>query len=384
MASLTSDDPNELAIESAPGSGVATFSVDATSFSELEIWERFLPFTAVTPFPPFMLGGNLSAVGATGVTRSVGLAGIHQVRLLGPSFGGATGPLLGKLDFPCLRRAARTNFLTRCASMPQIDLTTGGTFISMAFATSVQTRARVQIGVNPPALDGGGFPFFAPGDVVASGLTDGPKLLHKVSLIDELTAGGISGHPALSTGQKLFFVILCWDAAGSWDLVWNQTGVAPATKPELITTKNRMVEVKLHRLRCLDDSDDFTEGEATFEFRVRDSDGASQPTIKTFSWDPMKTDDQIIVKNIEVTVNPPNAADTVDVKIKGVEDDTGSFPPDSNDTAETDSGEGGLTFPVGEGKEEVNNALLTLYSRRTTFSERLSFIAEVVYSVKYI
>jgi hypothetical protein len=64
---------------------------------------------------------------------------------------------------------------------------------------------------------------------------------------DELTARDISGHPALRTGQKLFFVILCWDAAGSWDLVWNTTGVAPATPPELITTKQRVVEVRLHR-----------------------------------------------------------------------------------------------------------------------------------------
>jgi hypothetical protein len=90
--------------------------------------------------------------------------------------------------------------------------------------------------------------------------------------------------------------------------------------------------------------------------------------------------------SMTVTVNPPNAAGGVSVRIEGVEDDTGSFPPDDDDTAAT----GGLVdsnflpFPVGEVKEEVNDALLTLYSEQTTFSEKLSFAAEVVYSVKYI
>jgi hypothetical protein len=258
--------------------------------------------------------------------------------------------------------------------MPQIDLTTGGTFVSMAFATSVSARARVQLGVKPPKLDGAGFPFFAPGDKVASVVTDGPKLLQQASLIDS------------RTGQKLFFVIFCWDASGSWDLVWNTTGVAPATPPELITTKDRMVEVRLHRLRCLSDSDDLSDGEATFKFIVRDD--TPTPQTKTVSWDPMPTGGSklIFVGTATFTVNPPNAANGVSVRIEGVEDDSGSFPPDDDDTAAVGGlvGSVSLPFPVGEKLEEVNDSLLTLYSEQTSFGEKLSFIAEVVYSVKYI
>jgi hypothetical protein len=300
MASLTSIDPNELALVSLPAGGLANFTVDATgstsSPSKVEIWERDLPFAAVTSLPPFTKSGTFPSGVATSVTKPVALGGIHQVRLFFVNQGNASGntsisgELLGRLDFTCVRRAARVNFLTRCASMPQIDLTTGGTFISMAFATNVPARARVQIGVNPPALDGAGFPFFAPGDVVASVVTDGPKLLQKVSLIDELTSPDISGHPALRTGQKLFFVILCWDALGSWDLVWNTTGVAPATPPD----KKRVVDVRLHRLRCLDDSDHFSNGEATFKFIVNDL-SPTTPTVKTVSWDPMTTGGQKLI-----------------------------------------------------------------------------------------
>jgi hypothetical protein len=74
------------------------------------------------------------------------------------------------------------------------------------------------------------------------------------------------------------------------------------------------------------------------------------------------------------------------VRVEGVEDDSGSFPPDNDDTAATGGivGVQPLSFPVGEVKEEVKDEMLTLYSQQTSFSEQLSFIAEVVYSVKYI
>jgi len=190
MASLTASDPNEIALVSSPTSGTATFHVDPTgSGANVETWERDLAFGAVTSPPPFVNTGTFSAI--ANVKRGVPLGGVHQVRLFRQNQGHPSGvpsnpgSLLGRLDFPCVRRAARINFLTRCASMPQIDITRGGTFVSMSFAVNVPARARVQIGVNPPTIDAAGFPVFAPADIVSSVLSDGPKLLQKASLGQE-------------------------------------------------------------------------------------------------------------------------------------------------------------------------------------------------------
>ena len=390
MASLTASDPNEIALVSSPTSGTATFHVDpAGSGANVETWERNLVFGAVTSPPPFVNSGTFSAI--ANVARGVPLGGVHQVRLFRQNQGHSSGvpsnpgSLLGRLDFPCVRRAARINFLTRCASMPQIDITRGGTFVSMSFAVNVPARARVQIGVNPPTIDAAGFPVFAPADIVSSVLSDGPKLLQKASLVQDLFASDASAHSALQTGQKLFFIVLCWDQSGSWDFVWNTTGVAPLTGPESFKTRNRTVQVRLHRLRCLDDSDDFSRGEATFKFIVNDD--TAVPATKDVSWSPMPTGGDLLIPSgtTDVKVSPPNAAGGVSIRVEGVEDDSGSFPPDDNDTAAVGglAGNKALPFPVGEVKEQVNDALLTFYSDQTTFGEKLSFIAEVVYSVTY-
>jgi len=386
MARLVPINRTELALVSTATGGSADFTVEtAGSTPKVEIWERVLPFTPGATPPPFTMGGVFA--NDTNLSRPVTTGGIYQVRLFRENQGNATleGDLLGKLDFPCVRRAARVNFLTRCASMPQVDITRGGTFMSMAFAANVPTRARIQIGINAPALDGVGFPFFLPQDVVASAVTDGPKLLNKATLVDELLQSDTNGHLPLVTNQTLFFVIFAWDATGAWDLVWNTTGVAPATPPESIKTLQRVVNVRLHRLRCLDDSDDLSQGEATFKFIVKHD---TNTVEKTANWNPMPTGGQTLIPfgTASVQVDPPNAAGSVTVRIEGEEDDTGSFPPDNNDLAATHGLVGGdaLFFPVGEVKEQVNDALVVYFSQPRTFSELLSFAAEVVYSVKYI
>lgn len=386
MARLVPINRTELALVSTATGGSANFTVEtAGSTPKVEIWERVLPFTPGAPPPPFTMGGVFA--NDTSLGRPVTTGGIYQVRLFRENQGNPTlqGDLLGKLDFPCVRRQARVNFLTRCASMPQVDITRGGTFVSMAFAANVLTRARIQIGVNPPAIDGAGFPFFLPQDVVASAVTDGPKLLNKATLVDELLQSDTNGHRPLVTNQTLFFVIFAWDATGAWDLVWNTTGVAPATPPESIKTLQRVVNVRLHRLRCLDDSDDLSQGEATFKFIVKHDTDTEE---KTFDWDPMPTGGQKLIPfgTASVQVNPPNAVGSVTVRVEGEEDDTGSFPPDNNDLAATHGLVGGdaLFFPVGEVKEQVDDTLVVYFSQPRSFGELLSFAAEVVYSVKYI
>jgi hypothetical protein len=143
--------------------------------------------------------------------------------------------------------------------------------------------------------------------------------------------------------------------------------------------------VRLHRLRCLDDSDDLSQGEATFKFIVRHDAGS---VTRTVSWSPMPTGGQrlIPVGTASVQVDPPDAAGGVSVRVEGEEDDSGSFPPDDNDRAATHGlvGSGPLSFPVGEVKELVDNQMVVYFSQPLTFGELLSFAAEVVYSVKYV
>jgi hypothetical protein len=387
MARLVPSNPAQLALVSSATGGTANFTVEtAGSTPKVEIWERVLPFTPGPTPPPFTFGGGFAA--DTPVSRPVPTGGVYQVRLFRENQGNslAEGDLLGALDFPCVRRGARVNFLTRCASMPQVDITLGGTFVSMAFATNVPTRARMQVGVTPPGVNGAGFPFFAPQDVVASAVTAAPKLLSKATLVDELFQPDTNGHVPMTTNQTLLFVIFAWDASGAWDFVWNTTGVAPATPPESIRTLKRVVDVRLHKLYCLDDSDDLSTGEATFKFIVKHATGTEE---RSLDWDPMDTLGQpkfIPGNTVSVHIDHPNAAGEVTVRIEGEEDDSGSIPPDDNDRAATHGLVGGdpLPFPVGELKERVDDVTLVFFSERRTYGELLSFSAEVIYSVHYI
>jgi hypothetical protein len=388
MARLFPTNPNEIALISTPSGGSpvgqADFTVDPSgSTPTVELWERIVPFAAAPP--KFSLGPIFPA--STPVSRSVSAGSIYQARLYRLNQGGVSGdgPILGKCDFPAVRRAARVNFLTRCASVPQIGIKTGGTFVSMVFATNVVTRARVQIGDTAPAFDPTGFAFFPPQNVVATAVSETPTLIHQVTLLDELLQGETTLHPPLSTGQKLFFVVFVWDATGAWDIVWNTTGVAPTTPPESITTKQRSVGVSLRKLVCLDDSDDLSDGEATFTLVVIDSTGTAQ--TKSVGWNPMGTGKATAVNNTSVQVNPPNAAGPVLVRIDAVEDDSGSFPPDSDDSTSTmffAQGGDRLFFPVGEKHEEVDNAVVNLANKPMTDDESFHFTAEVRYSVTYV
>jgi hypothetical protein len=86
----------------------------------------------------------------------------------------------------------------------------------------------------------------------------------------------------------------------------------------------------------------------------------------------------------KITLGPEViTADTrnVSVQVQGFDDDSGSFPPDDDDFAET--GSTPLDFPTGEGKEEVIDRLLTLTGNPSGGDDDLRFTAEVLYSVKY-
>lgn len=398
MARLFPTDPTnplEVAWFAAPGGGTAAFTVDNGSGPPpptVEIWERTIPWPGTTPPPPpppFSLGGTFTS--PTPVTRSVPLGGLYQVRLFrgGQGSPSGNGDVLGRLDFPCLARMARTDMLTRCAGVPQLDISPGGTFVSMAFATAVPSMVRAQLGATTPTVNTPGDPaLFTPSSVVASAVSDAPKFLHKATLIDELLQPDTTLHAPLLPGNPFFFVILAWDAAGSWDFVWNTTGKAPTVAPETVTAKRRAVGVRLAKLHVFDDSDDLSDGEGDFKLVI--TRGAGQVNTQSFSTS-FATGETVAVppnmqfnSGLEVVIP---ATQQVLVRVDGHEDDTGSFPfPDDDDFASAPLGFTGghpLHFPVGEGKETVDNELLALPSVPHAVGAKLSFLAELRISVKY-
>ena len=231
MARLFPDDPNELAI-----GGSAKFTVELGGSPSVELWERVLPCAPGATPPPYTFTGVFTA--DTSLSRPVPLGDVYQVRMFRENQGSSTGTgaLLGKLDFPCVFDESRSDFLTRCAETPQIDIVPGGTYVSFAYAGSTPTSCRVQLAVAPPQVDGPDLPFFRPEEVVASGVVSEPKFLNRVAVIDELRQPDTDGHTRMETDQELFFVLFAWNKQGSWDMVWNTTGVAPGAPPESFRT----------------------------------------------------------------------------------------------------------------------------------------------------
>ena len=372
---------DDLEIADAGGAKVQVLPAGATGGGEL--WTRAISFGATAP--DFALNGGFSSV-ATVTSGALPVGGLFQARLFRAGEGPA-GVVLGMLDFPVLAREARTDYLTACAELPQVDITVGGTFASISFATNVKTIARVQLATTPPERNGI-FPFFKPSDVVASISSLEPKLLHRVSLQDLLTDRQTSDHTPMLSGAKLFFTILVWTADGKWDYVWSSLGAAPNEAPATIKLKGRRVGVRLSSLYCNDDSDSATFGEADFRMIVRDSNGVD--VSAPFRWAPMATNSfspQIPPGTVDVILLPPKASGRVSVRISAEEDDSDILGGDDNDTALA-GGPGGtrLAFPAGEGKELVTGQVMNLGSDPAFAGgdDSLEFGAQIVFSVKYL
>ncbi|MFI6423244.1 hypothetical protein ACIBG6_38440 [Streptomyces sp. NPDC050842] len=175
--------------------------------------------------------------------------------------------LLGKVDYPCIRREAPDTFLTVCDGTPRVLVTPGGTFVSVAFITQVPALARVQVFDSPPQLDALKHPFFPTPSVIAGAVTTLPTIVHRLSMVDELLAPETDGHIALRTNQEFWFSLLVWNEQGRYDIAWNTTGLVGATPPEPFTTKNRAVRARLAKLHCHDTSDDWGSGTGTLHLR---------------------------------------------------------------------------------------------------------------------
>ncbi|MEE1822409.1 hypothetical protein PUR61_09410 [Streptomyces sp. BE20] len=386
--------------------GGAVFHLDASDSvggqTHLELWERTLPFTpagvpATAPLPPFTLRpGPVSESPTSPTVQAVPLGSIYQLRLFNRGHGSAElaeNPqprrlTLGALDFPSIGRGHAT-FLTGCGDKPRVMVTPGGTFVSMAFVTQSRTMARVQLLGSTPQTESFGHPVFLAPDVIADAVSPRPAIVHRVSVVDRISAA-TPGHIPLRTNQELWFTILAWNEAGDYDIVWNTTGLAPATPPEVVRTKQRVVRARLARLHCHEDSDKIGSGSGEFTFGI--TGGSATAMSPPVSWKPMTTGDMLEVPaGPDLTISPPDAAATVRVWVDGTEDDSGSVPQDDDDRASTADYLGGgpgrgtsLPFPAGQGKELVTDAVLTLASAPVTLGDRFEYSADVVYSVDYV
>ncbi|MGN9791558.1 hypothetical protein ACTMTU_10765 [Streptomyces sp. OZ13] len=377
MANLV---PDNGAGEDIGQAGGVRFIVDPSGAPvQYRLWERIV--NGFSSAPAYSKGGLFTST--TPVTKAVPKGSLYQARLRRES-DGPNGPVLGKLDMPVLDRVGRKNYLTACAEKPMVDIKPGGTFVSFAFATSTGTMARVQLGANAPELVGGAqFPRFHAADVLASAVSLESDVIHRVSVMDELTDPGTTDHAPLLSGEEVFYTILVWDGAGNWDVLWSKTGSAPAATPEKIKLLDRVVRARIDRLYCFEDSDSETFGEADFWLRVKDDTGAEQK--KKLRWNPMASNSfapPIAPATTEIKINPPNARKEVTVRVTAWEDDEGSVN-DVSDTAATVPSVQPLHFPLGEGNERIPEKVFTLDSTSTGGDDILKFQATIAYSVDY-
>ena len=151
MARLVPNDPYELAIN-----GTADFTIELGGSPSVELWERVLPCAPGAPPPPFALTGVHTADAS--FSRPVPLGDVYQARMFRENQGNSTGAgdLLGKLDFPCVNGENRSDFLTRCAETPQVDIVPGGTYASFAYAGSTPTCCRCPAWRQAPTGTGSG------------------------------------------------------------------------------------------------------------------------------------------------------------------------------------------------------------------------------------
>lgn len=371
MARLFADPPHEVAAFT-DATVLIEPNAPSSAHAVVELWERVVPFGV----PP----GDYVHVGsfdqdASHQRNNIAEGDIYQARLFRDNNGSpsGTGQILGKVDMPSLQPELRTDFLTSCTEgEPQIKVTAGGTFASFVVATSARTCVRVQVASEPPEVDGDGLPFFPSHSHVATGISLTPDFVHDVVVVDELLESDTHGHQSLEAGQELFFILLAWTET-AWDYVWGTKAAAPGSPSpnfELITTKTRTVSAKLALLRCIDDSDDLSDGEATFTFTLTEP-GFSN--TESLVWDPMPTGG---IRPTNMTIVANNAGRSLFVDIKCVEDDS----PAANDIAATSFR---IIAPIGRGTEDVPKAFATLHSSPLTVDNDLRFQAEITYTIEY-
>jgi hypothetical protein len=378
MARLKLSTDVEVAFGRVGAPGDAKYTIDPTGVSgKVETWERVITFDSSgssISIPPYAKVGVFAST--TPTSGSVPIGGLYQVLLYeenGRKPDGS-GHVLDRRYFPCVLIEGRSNFLTKCTEVPQLDIKAGGTYASIAFASSRMTMSRVQLGIKPPHTGTANLPVFRDEEQMANDISvaAGPKLLHRLSPTDR----------RMLPGNDAYYAIMVWDLNGNWDYIWCPE--APPSPPKPFKLLSRTVEVQMTRLRYLDDSDRSTNGEGDFTLVVQPGVAGTSLLTKKLIPETFETNTSLtIVPPTTVTVSPaPITPKTypVSVQVKGHDDDSDSID-DDDDYAETDMVE--LDLPIGEGKEQVVDRFFSLGSHESGGDDTLAFEADLQYSISY-
>ncbi len=308
-----------------------------------ELWSREVTFDAVESPGQF---SRIASIGASVTDRTISVdtrvpAAITQIRLFGARSGSPSGDglLVDELIVARLDQAQRRSYLTDCSEgAPQLLLDTGGTFVRATVGSGpADTLAQVFLGRAVPVwAPSTPFPTFNSDDVLLSAVSDRRDTLHEITVVDRRDDGW-TDNPRLGPGMPIGFVALVWDSDGAWDFTWTRLGPMPATPdlspppPERIKTKDRLVELRLTKMVCLDDSDDLSDGEAAFDVTMRPSVGS--PETRSFSWNPMESGSELLISE-RFTVQGA-AATAPTLSVRGTEDDSDSAFGDEDDVADS-------------------------------------------------
>lgn len=314
-------------------------------------------FARVRTFPP-----NFSQYILLDTPGPVGA--LYTFRLFAAQSGSPSGDglLIDELNIPRLKKDhGRKNYLTMCGEgVAQLSVMSGGTFIRGVIGSgSVVSRALLFGTETKPVWTDGLFPTAdvqGTAKFLLSAASSDVGLIHVVELEDRRTDGWPDSD-RMRPGAQLYYIALVWDSAGNFDFTWKTgpglaTTAGPSTNdPEMLTTKQRAVAIDVATLVCIDDSDDLSDGEATFTITVTPASPASA-IIRTRSWKPMESGSSLALD--EMFQVSGAAADSIAISVAAVEDDSGSFPEDSDDNA---AGSIQVKFRSGVGAEDFQDFL---------------------------
>jgi hypothetical protein len=321
-------------------------------------------YVAKVPFDEALADQSFEFVESFGanVTRNVTLETLNPgmlyvFRLFGGSSGGADGigDLIDEVNVPRLEAGLRANYLTMCTEgKPQVEISAGGTYVTadvssgsaVTRALLLVTDADLDLPDEVPSLRGASAANF-----VVSAATETTEQMHEVNAIDNRTEGWPDS-ARLGPGLQLRFVALVWDSSGNFDFTWTAARpTANASVPrDVVNTKQRSVALAVTKLVCMYDSDELSDGDGTFTITITPS-APGAAVARTVRWKPMESgSSKAINERFSFT---GRETDRITIDVHAVDDDSGSFPPDSNDVADTPTY--ALSFRRGPGTESYDD-----------------------------
>ena len=292
-------------------------AVEENTFFEVETFGANVTKTVLVPTP------------TTGV--------LYVLRLFGGNSGtgGGQGDLIDELNVPCLNGDQRKNYLTMCSEgKPQVAVAAGGTYVTADIGSgSAITRALLVVtdadltwpgGGKFPTLDGATETNFVL--VLSDRDPRSNSRTHRGRQANRHMDGQCIAWDLAAT---LRFVALVWDSDGAFDFTWNsERNTANARTPvETIVTKPRTVELTVTKLVCMYDSDQLSNGDGTFKITMTPA-APGTAVSRSVRWRPMESgSSRSLNERFRFT---GRETDRITVDVHGVDDDSGSFPPDDD------------------------------------------------------